>query len=343
MTGASSRKLLPRVAVLALCSGVSCVRIPVTPPGHSAPLPAALVYPVPEGLPDAVDTLTQVEMHNVNMHIDDSIHLRVHHLRGTVHDLEGHHLIVLDDKKRLLFRIAYAEIALTTSDLSDLLNRYVFGYKGSPLRGLVVTADGSGIRQTGILHKGVDIPFDMQATVSITPEGLVRLHPTSMKIATIPGLGLLNALHLTLEKMMDLSGATGVSVKGNDLLLDPVRILPPPRIEGRLTAIRIQDGQLVQDFGSVNAEGARPIAPPVAAPNYVLFHGGSLRFGKLYMVHASLEAIDQNPADPFDFYLDYYATQLVAGYHKTQPDGALVAWMPDFDHLPTAATAPASR
>jgi hypothetical protein len=61
------------------------------------------------------------------------------------------------------------------------------------------------------------------------------------------------------------------------------------------------------------------------------------------MVHASLEAIDQNPADPFDFYLDYYATQLVAGYHKTQPDGALVAWMPDFDHLPTAATAPASR
>jgi hypothetical protein len=145
--------------------------------------------------------------------------------------------------------------------------------------------------------------------------------------------------------MMDVSGATGVSVKGNDLLLDPVRILPPPRIEGRLTSIRIQDGQLVQVFGSADAEGAHPLAPPppVAAPNYVFFRGGSLRFGKLYMVHASLEAIDQNPADPFDFYLDYYATQLVAGYHKTQPDGALVAWMPDFDRLPTTDAAPPSR
>lgn len=331
------------VALLTLGAGLACVRIPVTLPGHSAPLPAALVYPVPEAITDAADTVTEMEMHNVDMHVDDNIRLHVHHLRGTARDLDGKHLIVLDDKKRLLFRIAYAEIALTTSDLSDLLNRYVFGYAGSPLRGLVVTADGTGIRQTGVLHKGVDIPFDMKATVTVTPEGLVRLHPTSMKICSIPGLGLLNALHLKLENMMDVSKAVGVQVKGNDLLLDPVRILPPPRIEGRLTAIRIQDGQLVQTFGTADADGARALAPPVTAPNYVFFHGGTLRFGKLYMVHTALEAIDQDPSTPFDFYLDYYATQLVAGYHKTAPDGALMAWMPDFDKLPSATTPVAAQ
>ena len=322
-----------RIGLVVLCSGCCCSRVGAPAPGHAAPLPAALVLPVPEPVAAAHDTVTQLEMRNVDLHVDDSIHLRVHRLRGTVRDLGGQHIIDLDDKHRLLFQLAYAEIGLSMTDLSDLLNRYVFGYRGSPLRGLVVRADGAGIRQTGVLRKVVDIPFDMRATLSVTPDGLIRLHPTSMKISTIPGLGLLHALGITLQKLMDVRGAKGVQVRGNDLLLDPLAILPPPRIVGRLSAIRVDGPGITQVFGATDAPGAAPLAPPITAPNYVYFRGGTVRFGKLYMVETALEAIDADPADPFDFYLDYYQTQLMAGEHRTMPDGALVAWMPDFSRL----------
>ncbi len=53
------------------------------------------------------------------------------------------------------------------------------------------------------------------------------------------------------------------------------------------------------------------------------------------MVQADLEAVDGDPSDAFDFYLDYYHTQLVAGYHTTLPDYGLSAVMPDYDDLGT--------
>lgn len=333
----SRRRLALALGAAALAGvvllGCCCHRAPSAGPAHASPLPAQLVLPVPPPIAAASDTTSQLEMRNVGFHLDDSIVLRIRSMRAEAHDLEGEHVVVLDDKRRILLDIASAEIGLTGPDLSDLLNRYVFGYKGSPLSGLVVRTAGDHIVQSGVMHKGVDIPFTMEATLSVTTAGLIRIHPTSMKICSIPGLGLLDALHLTLEKLLDLKGAKGVFARGNDLLLDPTEILPPPKIEGHLTAIRVEGDEVVQTFGSPDAAGAAPLTVPVVASNYILFRGGTLRFGKLYMVETELETIDEDPSDFFDFYLDYYQTQLVAGYHRTLPDYGLAAWMPDFGDL----------
>ena len=70
--------------------------------------------------------------------------------------------------------------------------------------------------------------------------------------------------------------------------------------------------------------------------NYIYFRGGNMRFGKLVMVATDLLTVDGDPSDPFDFYLDYYHTQLVAGYHTTSPNYGLVTYMPDFNDLGTA-------
>jgi hypothetical protein len=132
--------------------------------------------------------------------------------------------------------------------------------------------------------------------------------------------------------MLDLRGARGVRAEGNDLVLDPFQILPPPRIAGHLAAVRIDGGEIVQVFGRGDAV---PAAPPVAAAGFVYFRGGTLRFGKLFMVGADMEAIDSDASDPFDFYLDYYVSQLVAGYHVTTERGGMVAYFPDFSDLGT--------
>ncbi len=323
-----------------MLGGCCCYAAPATGPAHANAIPVVPALPVPAPVASQTDTLTRLAMRNVLFHIDDSILMHVRELRGTAQDLAGDHVLVLDDKRRMLLRLAYAEVGLTGQSLSDLFNRYVFAYRGSPLRRLVVRTRGNEIEQSGILHKVVDIPFQMRAQVSVTGDGRIRLHPTSMKICSIPGKGLMRALGVHFEDLLDLSGAHGVTVSGDDLILDPLRILPPPRIEGRLTAARVEGDEVVEVFGSKQDPAATPLAPPVAAPNYILFEGGALRFGKLYMVHTELEAIDTDPADAFDFYLDYYANQLVSGYHRTLPDNGLVAWMPDFGDLPSPTEPP---
>ncbi|HVO75585.1 MAG TPA: hypothetical protein VMT35_16260 [Ignavibacteriaceae bacterium] len=41
------------------------------------------------------------------------------------------------------------------------------------------------------------------------------------------------------------------------------------------------------------------------------------------MENTDMQIIDDDAKDPFDFFLDHYLDQLVAGYHKTSKDQGL--------------------
>ncbi|HEV2642958.1 MAG TPA: hypothetical protein VGT98_09635, partial [Candidatus Elarobacter sp.] len=217
-------------------------------------------------------------------------------------------------------------------------------YPGAPLKRLQVSIDGTEIVQRGVLHKGVDIPFEIRAQLDITRDGLVRLHPTRTKILGVNGGGLMRALGLSLEKLIDLSKAKGASVHGNDLFLDANLILPPPAMDGRATAIRVDGDEIVQEFGTrAELSAMKTLAPPDrSAPSYMYFRGGQLRFGKLLMLDAEMQIVSLEASVPFAFDLDRYNAQLVAGYSRTLPDLGLEAYMRDVtrlgDHRATQVT-----
>jgi hypothetical protein len=48
--------------------------------------------------------------------------------------------------------------------------------------------------------------------------------------------------------------------------------------------------------------------------------------------------MDVTPADPFDFAIDHYNEQLIAGYSKMTPSGGLCVHMPDYSKLKKTAT-----
>jgi hypothetical protein len=322
------------VAFLLLAAAGCCGRQPVVlAPAHRFPPAGALVLDAPAGA-GASDTVTQASMRNILFHLDDDTYLHVYKLQGRMHDLRHTGIILLDDKNTLLLEITDGVLGMGADDLTRLLNRYVFGYPGAPLTDLRAQIRGSELLLSGSLHKGAVLPFEITAGVSLTPEGKIRVHPSSVRLCGADGLALLHALGLHLSDMLDLRGAKGVRAEGNDLLLDPFQILPPPRISGPLTAVRIQGGEMIQVFGR---EAAEPPPPPEPAEAWVYFGGGTLRFGKLFMVDADMEAIDTDASDPFDFYLDYYNSQLVAGYHVTTRRGGMVAYFPDFSDLGTPA------
>ena len=104
--------------------------------------------------------------------------------------------------------------------------------------------------------------------------------------------------------------------------------LPPPRIQGKVTAVHLQGDTIVQFFGAPdNIAISRPYE------NYMQYEGNRLRFGKLTMNETDLVLLDMDPRDPFDFYLDHYKEQLVAGYTKTTPGFGLRVYMCDFKKL----------
>lgn len=281
------------------------------------------------------DTTTLLEMRNVHFRLNDALALEIHRLSGEMVP-RGRSYVYFDDPSGYVIRMRSAEVGLTPESLQALLSRYVFGYEGAPLRVTRIAIEDSLLVQEGVLHKGVDIPFRMKARPSITEHGLIRLHPVSMAICGIPGQGLMDALGIELEDLLDLGGAEGVYVQGNDLLMEAQRVLPPPAIRARLVGVSVTPDELVQTF---EADPAGPPIRPAPEPprpdaeNYMFYHGGTLRFGDLMLLGSELQIVDADPGDPFDFHQVRYRPQLLAGYSEATPSLGQVTHMPDYDDV----------
>ncbi len=288
---------------------------------------------------------TRAEFRNVDFHMTRDIVLDIHYLDGAMRSVVSGQPVVFDDKSSFVIQIDTARVGLTPSNLDSLMNHYVFAYKDAPLRNLRFQVKDGQLVQSGVLHKVVNIPFVITAALSVTAEGRLRIHPVAIRIFDVDGEGLMKALGIQLQDLLDLRRARGVTVEGNDLLLDPAKLLPPPAISGRVVAARVENGEVVQFFGrdtasdsesdgggSQRSTGGDSIAPlDSSATNFMRFKGGTLRFGKLFMVSADMQIIDADQHDPFDFSIDDYNRQLVAGYSRNTLDGGLKVYMPDLD------------
>jgi hypothetical protein len=316
------------IALGAVCAVVAALGF-ARPPGELSSSERGNLNSLPRAAAD--DTVTQVSMRKVNFYVIPNAALRIRTMRGQMRSLRGGP-VVFDDKNSFVIHMDYAEIGLNGTDITTLMNKYIFAYPGAPLKRLQVHTAGSQVVQTGVMHKVLDISFKITADVSVTPEGLIRLHPVKTTILGVDGDKLMRAFGLSLQKILDLSKAKGVTVKGNDLFLDPVRILPPPAIEGHATAIRVDGDQLVQTFGTLAASTPLPPSDTSAAA-YMFFRGGTLHFGKLLMLDADMQDVDLRPPGFFTVDLDRYKDQLVAGYQRSLPDMGLMVYMLGVDKL----------
>jgi len=331
---------LSLLLLLLLLPACCCVRGPKSP-STSAP-PAPQIAPIGEvPLPDFseahVKGPTETSMSNVWFFYDDVLFLDIHSLRGQMISKPPGHPVNFDDRRQFTLRIDTGRIGMKSASLDKLMNQYLFAYPDPPLRNLHITMEGKQLRQEGIMHKIVDIPFIMWADVS-ADHGLIRIHPTKISICGINGLGLLKAVGQNLEKMLKMPVERGVRADKNDLLLDPQKVLPPPDVELKLTEVHVEGDELIQTFDA--GLGLAPLRVPHAEEkNTMYFRGGTLRMGKLLMVDADMQVADTDPTDPFKFFIDRYNEELVAGYSRNQPDYGLLVYMRDWDDVGTPVKA----
>jgi hypothetical protein len=274
-----------------------------------------------------------VQMQHVDFHVDSSTVLHIRYLRGALQPVSPDRSPYFDDKNSFVLGIDTARIAITPSALSDLLNHYTFAYPGSPLRHLKITIEkGLLLKQQGTMR---GISFTMVGELTLTPEGELRLHPSSIKAVGIKVGGLMKFLGIHLEKLVKLKGARGIRIQKDDFFLSPPELLPPPLVKGHVGGLEVTDSAIVLDFQPQTRIMSRPLTIPQPKPeNYMYYRGNLLRFGKLTMHDTDLLIMDAEPEDPFDFFLGQYNAQLVAGYSKNTPDHGLVVTMPDYRKTP---------
>jgi hypothetical protein len=277
---------------------------------------------------NARDAEVAARMRNVVFHLDKGVDLRVADLSGHLISRVKNKPPVFDDVQSYLLQIDSARVSMTPESLTNVMNNVVFAAADAPIKNLKITIDGQELVQSGTLKKGVGIPFSMRATLAATADGRIRIHPSSIKAAGFVPKGVLDFLGLHLDRLVKMTGSSPVKVEGDDLLLDPQGLLPPPAIRGRITKAWIENGLVVEQFGPENEKPA--LTPPDSnAKNYMYYRGGTLRFGKLTMEDTDLLLEDADQKDPFDFSPAKYNEQLVAGYSKNTATHGLIVYMPD--------------
>jgi len=326
-------KVVSCVLVLAATALAGCGR------GQGAvgarPLPGA--SPGPRPAPARSRGYPKAEMRNVYLQALPGVVLEIRRLRGELVPTHKGEAPLFDDSTSFELRIDSAEIAASPQSLQRLMNDVTFNYPKAPLKDIELAIEDGKVRQSGRLEKAIPVHFETLSEVSATPEGKIRLHPVKIKAGGVPVKKLLDLFDIEMSEVIKTGGARGLTMDGDDILLDPGRLLPPPRIRGRLAAVRVEGDRIVQVF----AGGGKDLSPPDPdAKNYMYFQGGTLRFGKLTMDGTDLQLVDADPKDPFFFYLREYKRQLVAGYSRNTPNLGLVVQMPDFDQAGTPLKGP---
>ena len=272
----------------------------------------------------------EIQMRDVNFRLARDIVLEVRNLRGQLRRTKAEEPVTFDDSDSFSVAIDSAQVAVTQASLTALMNSYVLAYEGAPIKNVVVTIDGDRLIQKGKIHKGVDLPFEIEGVVSATEDGEIRVHAHKIKSEHIPVKGLLHLLGEDLSKLLNRNAGRGMRVAGDDIILTPRSLTPPPHLDGRVTRAALQEGKIVLDFTS--GRHPAPLTPPFRSTAYIYHRGGVLRFGKLTMTDADLEIVGNRPG-VFDFFQREYQKQLVAGYSKNTPANGLIAHMVDYSRF----------
>ena len=269
----------------------------------------------------------EVQMRNVMYHFTDAVSVHIRRLHGQL--VPTGEFPIFDDKNSFSLQIRAAEIAISPESLANVLNSYVFARQEAPLKHISIYIENGRLTIKGKLHSKGDIPFEIRGGLAATPDGHIRLHEETIKAVHLPVKGIMDLLGIDIADLIKTGKVAGVQAEKDDLILDPSRVFPPPHITGQITHVRLEQDNLVQVFG----RPGETLPMHVSAANYMAYRGNRLRFGKLTMSDTDMVLIDMDPQDPFDFYLDHYKEQLVAGYTKETPSFGLRVFMRDYNKL----------
>lgn len=220
------------------------------------------------------------------------------------------------------------------ANIGDIGNYLNTAAQDSPLKHVSLVADGTNLKLTGEVHKVVTLPVQVIASVAAAPDGRVLVHILKIDLLKIPVKGLLRVFRLSAADLVR-TDTPGIEIKGDDILLDPYKLLPPPHIRGELTRVSVDSPDIEAVFG----KAAEDMERVEQWRNFFSLNGGTLDFGSLSMHPVNIMLIDISTNPWFDLDLVNYRQQFASGYTRMTPDSGLQMFIPDRrDVRPQAAS-----
>ncbi len=337
MTRLRTRPLLISAAIL-LCLALGVVWLWWSLEGRTKPIQsgsASATAPTASSVSDAASNLlpTTISAHNLLLVKGPNFRFYVRWLHGRLTRTKRGVNPSFDDTNSFDLDIDSGVLRANIGDISNFLNSGGMG--ASPLKNIKISGDGDQVKLSGTIRKIIPIAVELTGTLSAVAGNLIRIQVTKIDVLKIPMKGLLSKFHLTLADLFQAKGIAGVEITDNQITFDPGTLLPPPRIRGQLTAIRIANPDLEEVYGNTAGDD---VARTEQWRNFLRLRNGTLDFGKLTMRQVDLIMIDISKDPWFNIDLANYQTQLVNGYTHMTPQAGLQIFMPDLRDIPRNKT-----
>lgn len=267
-------------------------------------------------------TPTQMYAHNIMLRKGPDFRIYIAWIEGKMLRTKKNVPPSFDDPDSFILQIDKGIIRANIGDICNYLNETEG--KQAPLQNISVLPVDGKVKIRGTVKKVVTLPVELLGSLSATPQGLVQLHVEHISLLKVPVKGLLGTFDLKLSDLVHATNVQGVSVKGNDIVLDTEKLLPPPHIRGELTTVQVKVPDIEVIYGNA------PNDPTQLAQwhNFVRFRSGAVTFGKLTMNNTDLTMIDAANEPWFDLDLVNYQNQLVNGVTRTTANSGLEIYMP---------------
>lgn len=303
------------------------------PPAPATANPAPAAETLANVPPPESSHGVRTEMRNVMFHLTDEAAAHVEFLSGELHPTGKNEMPVFDDKTSFQVRVVDGRISITPEAMASILNAYVFAGSDSPFKDISIAIDNDRLLIKGKLRTKGDIPFETAAVLTASADGRIRVSTEKLKALHVPVKGMMDKFGIELASLVNTSKIPGMVTDKNDVLMDLAVLLPPPHINGKVSAVLIGDNSIITIFG----DGEKPASAnqPVS---YMSFQGNPVRLGKLTMNSTDMTVLSLDSGDPLDWSQDHYRDQLVAGYSRITPSFGLRAYVKNFSKLPHRAT-----
>lgn len=282
--------------------------------------PSAVPSDPPKG------ALTQFYTRNVVYRVDEDVVVGMPDLVADIQVRQPNQPFIPANASDWMVNIHTGTLTLDDASMTAIFNKYVFNYPGCPLSDLKIQNKDGKVSMSGTLHKVLPLPFSMEGTLSPNGQGQLVLKPDTVKSAGIPVKGIMDVLGLEMASLIN-SKAAGVKIDGNNVVIYPDKLLPPPAITGFAAGAKVEVGRVTMYFDD-KVRRPMPELPEPGAKNFLLMWGGNVLINNHLILDAKLMEIDTSPADPMYLYMPVYREQLAAGF-VVADHGFTIAYIPD--------------
>ncbi len=277
---------------------------------------------------------TYISLHNVKFHWTGDYFIRTEEADIRVIPLYDERVFNLDDSSSYVLEIIRGAVTAEFPVLEKLFNERTLNYPGAPLKNIRITVDDpendDKITLRGEMRLGTWIDFSVCASISIdTVSNRIIVKSGSISAMGIPFVkGIIDLSGFSLEDLVSIRGDRGIAIAGNDLVIDPFVLFPPPVYSGRLEGVKVFENGLVLKFRTL--ENYRFPARPRKAQNDVFLVGGIVKLATMRLVYSRTQIVDSMPADDFEFNINDYFRQITRSSTRLTGDGSVVVSMPDY-------------